>query len=335
MTSEAEWTPGKRNGLTDVKGIRVGHWTHRRQGTGCTAIICEEGAGAAVDVRGGAPGTRETDVLGLPNLVRTCHGIVLCGGSAFGLAACEGAMQFLSERGAGVETKIRPVPIVSGAVVFDLGLGSGEGAPGAPEGYRASANATGGKIPEGSVGAGTGTTVAKLLGADHALKGGLGTASLVGPRGITVAALAVTNSVGSIIDPSSGQVIAGPRAENDGFVALQETLEKRLEAMEAAVENTTLIVVATNATLPPEGLQRIAYAAHDGLARVVVPAHTLADGDTAFALSTRQLEIAAHDATTVHILAQLAVEEALLRSVRLATGLHGVPSAGEWQDPSR
>ncbi len=325
-----EWAVGRRNALTDIRGIRVGHWSDRRRGTGCTAILCEAGAAAAVDVRGGAPGTRETDVLAVTNLVRACHGIVLCGGSAFGLAACDGAMRYLSERGAGFGTTARPVPIVSGAVVFDLGLGSSNAAPDAAAGYRAARAATGGGVAEGTVGAGTGVTVAKLLGHARALKGGLGTASLSGPRGIIAGALAVTNSVGTIVDPETGESVAAPRADSGGFVELPEVLEQRPDALEALVENTTLVVVATNATLAPEALQRIAYAAHDGIARTITPAHTLADGDTAFALSTGALEITPADVATVHVLAQRAAELSLLRSVRLATGLHGVPSAAEW-----
>lgn len=327
-----DWRAGRRNAITDVPGIRVGHWSDRRRGTGCTVILCEAGATAAVDVRGGAPGTRETDVLAVTNLVRACHAVVLCGGSAFGLAACDGVMQFLAERGAGFGTTARPVPIVSGAVVFDLSLGSAQAAPGAQAGHRAARAATGGRVAEGTVGAGTGVTVAKLLGPERALKGGLGTASLLGPREIIVGAVTVTNSVGVIVDPDRAEVVAAPRADDAGFLDLPEVLERRPDALEALVENTTLAVVATNAMLAPEALQRISYAAHDGLARTITPVHTLADGDTAFALSTGALEIAQADIASVHVLAQRAVELAVVRSVRNATGLHGIPAAAEWAD---
>ena len=328
MIATAEWPAGKRNALTDVRGIRVGHWTSRRKGTGCTAIVCEEGMAAAVDVRGGAPGTRETEVLALPNLVRVCHAIVLTGGSAFGLAACDGAVRYLAERGVGFIGKARPVPIVSGAVLFDLALGA-DTAPGADEGYRAAASATGGRVREGTIGAGTGATVAKMLGAERAVKGGLGTASLTGPRGIMTAALAVTNALGAIVDPGIGAIVAAPRDNSGGFVSETDVLEERIDASEGLLANTSLMVVATNAVLPPEALQRLTFAAHDGLARVAVPAHTIADGDTAFALSGRSLEIADHDLVTVHLLAQRAVETALLRGVRAAEGLYDIPSASE------
>src|SRR6188768_2821764 len=213
----ASWQPGPRNAITDVPGIRVGHFTDRRNLTGSTVILCESGAAAAVDTRGGAPGTRETDVLGLANLVRRCHAVVLTGGSAFGLAAADGVMRWLSERGSGFETAHRPVPIVSAAVLYDLGLGNANAHPTAEDGYRAAARAKGGAVAEGNVGAGTGATAAKLLGPEHALKAGLGTASLLGPDDIVVGAIVATNAVGSIVDPDTGKVVAGPRAPRGRF----------------------------------------------------------------------------------------------------------------------
>ncbi len=328
----AGWTPGPRNAITDVPGIRVGHFTDRRNATGCTVILCETATAAAVDTRGGAPGTRETDVLGLANLVRTCHAIVLTGGSAFGLAAADGVMRWLGERQAGFPTAHRPVPIVSAAVLYDLGLGNAMAAPTSDDGYRAAARAKGGAVAEGSVGAGTGATVAKLLGADTALKGGLGTASLVGPNGIVVGALVATNAVGSLSDPETGKPVAGPRGAKGKFVPLPEALARRTEAFELTPgENTTLICVATNAALEPHQLQRVCTHAHDGFARVVVPAHTTGDGDIAFAVSMGALAVKPYDALTVGALAARAVEIALLRSVTLAKGTNGVPSAAEWR----
>jgi len=328
----AGWTPGPRNAITDVPGIRVGHFTDRRNATGCTVILCETSTAAAVDTRGGAPGTRETDVLGLANLVRKCHAIVLTGGSAFGLAAADGVMRWLGERQAGFPTAHRPVPIVSAAVLYDLGLGNAMAAPTSDDGYRAAARAKGGAVAEGSVGAGTGATVAKLLGADTALKGGLGTASLVGPNGIVVGALVATNAVGSLSDPETGKPVAGPRGAKGKFVPLPEALARRTEAFELTPgENTTLICVATNAVLEPHQLQRVCTHAHDGFARVVVPAHTTGDGDIAFAVSMGALAVKPYDALTVGALAARAVEIALLRSVTLAKGTNGVPSAAEWR----
>ena len=328
----ASWQPGPRNAITDVPGIRVGHFTDKRRLTGCTVILCETSVAAAVDTRGGAPGTRETDVLGLANLVRRCQAIVLTGGSAFGLAAADGVMRWLAERGAGFETVHRPVPIVSAAVLYDLGLGDSRAHPTAEDGYRAAARARGGAVAEGTVGAGTGATAAKLLGPEHALKTGLGTASLVGPEGIVVGAVVATNAVGSVVDPDTGKVLAGPRGTRGRFVPLPETIARRTEAMNLAPgEHTTLMCVATNVSLEPHQLQRICTHAHDGFARAVVPAHTLADGDVAFAVSMGTLQVAPHHALTVGVLAARAVEVAVLRSVSLATGAGGMPSASEWR----
>ncbi|MBK7124649.1 MAG: P1 family peptidase [Dehalococcoidia bacterium] len=326
------WQTGPRNAITDVPGIRVGHSTDRRNATGCTVILCESSTAAAVDTRGGAPGTRETDVLGLSNLVRKCHAVLFTGGSAFGLAAADGVMRWLGEKGAGFPTAHRAIPIVSAAVLYDLGLGNPLASPAAEDGYRAASRAKGGAVAEGSVGAGTGATVAKLLGAEHALKGGLGTASLLGPNGIVVGALVATNAVGSLVDPDTGKLVAGPRGTKGRFLPLPEALARRTEALELTPgENTTLICVATNAKLEPHQLQRICTQAHDGFARVVVPAHTIGDGDIAFAVSMGTLEIPANDVLTVGALAARTVEAALLRSVMLAAGMKDMPSAADWR----
>lgn len=328
-----DWEPGPNDAITDVAGIRVGHWTDRRAATGCTVVLCEASTFVAVDARGGAPGTRETDVLATPNIVRKAHAILLAGGSAFGLAAASGVMRYLRERDIGFETTAGKVPIVSGAVIFDLGLGKGDRVfPGEAEGYDAAAHARRGRVAEGSVGAGTGATVAKLLGNEHRIKGGVGTSSVIGPRGIIVGALAVTNAVGSIFDPTDGHLVAGPRDDEPGtFVPLPEALHRRRAKLDALSENTTLVVVATNAALPHEQLQRIAYQAHDGMARAIVPAHTLGDGDVAFAVAMGQLEPQPDDALTVGLMTVRAVERAIVRSVEHAKGAGGVPSAGEWR----
>ncbi|MEO8539934.1 MAG: P1 family peptidase [bacterium] len=328
----ASWQAGPKNAITDVPGIRVGHYTDRKGQTGCTVILCEASTAAAVDTRGGAPGTRETDVLGLANLVRRCHAVVLTGGSAFGLAAADGVMNWLAEREVGFATAHRPVPIVSAAVLYDLGVGDPMAHPLQNDGYRAAARAKGGAVPEGSVGAGTGATAGKLLGPDFAVQGGIGTASLVGPGGIVVGAIVATNPVGSLSDPETGAMIAGPRGEQGEFLDLPTALERRQETIEAAVgENTTLICVATNATLEPHQLQRICTHAHDGFARVVAPAHTAADGDIAFAISMGKLQIPPHDVLTIGALTSRAVEVALLRSVLMAVGTKAVPSVRDWR----
>ena len=324
--------PGRRDAITDVRGVRLGHWTSRRSATGCTVILCEGCTAAAADVRGGAPATHETDALATENAVRRCHAVGLTGGSAFGLAATAGVAGWLAERGVGVETKAGPVPIVVGAAIYDLPTGR-NAHPGAAEGARAAARATGGAVAQGSVGAGTGGTVAQLLGVERGLKGGLGTASLAGPGGLVVGAVAVTNAVGAIVEPETGALVAGPRGESPGEMRTPEeaVVERREEAKaEGARENTSLVCIATNAAIEHQGVQRLAVHGHDGLARTIVPAHTLGDGDTVFALTTGEVATEPQDLAMLGLMAMLAVERAVVRSVTLAEGLAGVPSAGEW-----
>lgn len=331
MGEPARFIPGKRDAITDVQGIRVGHWTGRRTGTGCTVIRCEGSTFAAVDARGGGPGSRETDVLHSANVVRRCHAIAFAGGSAFGLGVADGVMRWLREQDIGFETAVAKVPIVPAAILFDLGTGK-PAFPGPGEGYRAAANATAGRVPGGSVGAGTGATIAKLLGPERALKGGVGTASLSGPRGITVGALAVVNCIGSVVDPATGMLVAGPRGDAAGvFVDIETAALRRTAESDTVRESTSLICVATNADLAHHQLLRLAYHAHDGLARTVVPAHTFGDGDIAFAVAMGSIPIEPQDPTTIGLMAQLAVERAIVRGVLQATGLHGVPSAAEWR----
>jgi len=324
------WTTGPRDAITDVPGIRVGHWTDRRAATGCTAVLCEGATTAAVDVRGGAPGTRETEVLAQANLVRLCHAIVLTGGSAFGLASATGVMRWLAEHDTGFATTVRKVPIVPAAVLFDLGLGKADAFPGEAEGYLAAKRARGGAVEQGSVGAGAGATVAKMLGKEHCLKGGLGSASVAGPRGLVVGAVVANNASGQVVDPDTARVVAGPRARRRGFVSLPEAMNLRTARMDALVENTTLVCVATNAALDHHQAQRLAIQAHDGIGRAIMPAHTFGDGDIAFALAMGKLPIKPDDMFALGLMTVRAVERALVKSVLLATGLHGVPSAGEW-----
>lgn len=324
------WPTGKHDAITDVAGIRVGHWTNRRAGTGCTVVLCEGSQFAAADARGGAPGTRELGTLALANLDQSCQAILLTGGSAFGLAAADGVVRYLEEQGIGFTAAQGPVPIVPGAVIYDLGVGKPDVRPGAEDGYRAAKGAKGGSVGRGTVGAGTGATVAKLCGPDAWLKGGVGTASCAGPRGLVVGALAVVNPVGIITDPGTGHVVAAPRGLPGRFLGLGAALEKRAELMEAAMENTTLVVVATNATIAHHQVQRLAYQAHNGIARTVLPAHTFGDGDTTFAVAMGEVETNPYDVFTLGLLTTLAVERAILDGVRSATGLHGVPSAEEW-----
>jgi L-aminopeptidase/D-esterase-like protein len=303
--------------LTDVAGIRVGHWTDLEGGTGCTVILCEPAAVGGVDVRGAAPGTRETDLLRPGSLVERVNAVLLTGGSAFGLDAASGVMRFLEERGVGVSTAAGPVPIVPAAVLFDLTLGRADRRPHAAAGY-AACLAAGATVEEGSVGAGTGATVAKLNGPAGALKSGIGTASRRLPDGTVVAALAAVNALGSVFDPATGALIAGPRI--GGSAVLRSF---------GAGTNTTLGVVATSASLDSAAVNRLATLAHDGLALAIRPAHTQYDGDTIFALALSTPHTGPPDLVALGAAAAEVVAESVLRGVRAARGLHGVPAVGD------
>ncbi len=329
--------------ITDVPGIRVGHWSDRRGATGCTAVLCPpEGAVGGVDVRGGAPGTRETDVLLPGRLVERVHAIVLAGGSAFGLAAADGVMRYLEEQGMGYifggrEARVGAgrIPIVPAASIFDLGIGRASARPTAEAGYRAAKAAKGGMVEQGSVGAGTGATVAHAGGRERQLKGGLGSACERGPDGLLVGALAVVNASCDIIDPDSGRVIAGPRADGGGFLDGWELVRTGATPEPEPGQSTTLAIVATNARLDKAQANRVATVGQDGMARAVRPAHTMTDGDTVFALTTGELAVEeARVYRAVEALAARAVERAIVRGVLCATGLAGVPSAQEWLSES-
>jgi L-aminopeptidase/D-esterase-like protein len=313
-------------GLTDVAGLRVGHFTDARRPTGCTVVLAEAGAACGVEVRGGAPGTRETDLLEPLNLVSQVHAIVLSGGSAFGLDVACGVMGYLEERGVGFAVGPVRVPIVPAAILFDLGVGDAAIRPDAAAGYRACEAASAGHIAEGSIGAGAGATVGKLLGAERAMKGGVGTASLHRPDGLVVAALVAVNASGDVVDPGSGQLIAGARTL-DGRAVQGALATLRAGDGPAALtgrESTTIGVVATNAILDKAGATSVARMAHDGLAHAIRPAHTPWDGDTLFCLATGEVRA---ERLSVGVLAAEAVAEAIVRGVCLATGLPGWPSA--------
>jgi len=283
---------------------------------------------AAVDVRGGAPGTRETDVLRPGNLVDRVHAVLLSGGSAFGLDAATGVMRFLEERGVGVPTPGGLVPIVVGAVLYDLSIGRADIRPDADAGYAACRAARAGRFVQGSVGAGTGATVGKALGPARAVKGGIGSAAESLPGGIVVGALVAVNCFGEVLDPDAGRVLAGPRDDKGGFASTLDTLRKRPPSLAYGATNSTIGVVATNARLTREQAYRLAVMAHDGLARAVRPAHTPVDGDVLFALATGSGEQVA-DVIALGALAARAVERAVVRGVTEARGLAGVPSVGE------
>jgi L-aminopeptidase/D-esterase-like protein len=312
--------------ITDVPGIRVGHWSDRRAITGCTVVLPDRPAVAGVDVRGGAPGTRETDLLRPGTLVQEVHGVVLAGGSAFGLEAASGAMRYLAERGRGFSFGRGVVPIVPAAILFDLGIGRHDRWPTSDAGYRAAASARR-TTAEGNVGAGMGATVGKALGPERAMKGGLGSASESSVDGLMGAALAAVNAAGDIVDPVSGRIVAGARAHDGGFADAVEVLrEGRIWQPEVAEQNTVLVVVATNAALTKEQANRLATVCHDGLARAVRPAHTPSDGDVIFTLATGERALEGPDYRILEALATRAVERAIVRGVTAAASLGGYPS---------
>ena len=311
--------------ITDIPGIRVGHDTNLEAGTGCTVILCDTPAVGGVDVRGGAPATRETDLLRPMHMVEEVHAIVLTGGSTFGLDTASGVMRYLEEHNIGFDVGVARVPIVPAAAIFDLGFGSAHIRPDAAAGYRACERATAEPVAQGNVGGGTGATVGKRLHPSLAMKGGLGSASTQLSDETWVGALVVVNALGDIIDPQTQQVIAGTRNPLDnrpGSIASNP------------FGNTTIAVIATNASLTKEEVNKVAQMAHDGLAQVIRPAHTMFDGDTIFALALGARSQTRPDPATtarqVSILGAAAANtlaRAILKATRHASDLHGIPAA--------
>jgi len=320
--------------ITDVPGIRVGHYTDARRPTGCTVILAEDGAVGGVDVRGSAPGTRETDLLAPANLVDTVHAVVLSGGSSFGLDAASGVVRWLEERGIGYAAGPVRVPIVPAAILFDLWLGDPRIRPDAQSGYAACAAASAQPPAEGSVGAGAGATVGKLFGIERAMKGGIGTAA-VKVGGITVGAIVAVNPVGDVIDPATGRVVAGARdpSGGPGGGTTAAILRGELPTLLQAGTATTIGSVATDAALTKAQAQKVAQMAHDGLARTIDPVHTMYDGDTLFALATGRSGLTGNP-SVLGIAAASVTAAAVLRAVRAAhgvdvAGLPRIPAAGE------
>jgi L-aminopeptidase/D-esterase-like protein len=316
--------------ITAVAGLEVGHYTDRVNGTGCTVVICREGAAGGVDVRGGSPGTRETDLLRPVHRIDRVHALVLSGGSAFGLDAAGGVAGYLAERGIGVVVGPAVIPIVSAAILFDLGLLSSEVRPGPAEGRAACLAAGAGPMEEGSVGAGTGATVGKARGIVAAIKSGIGSASMKLAGGPTVAAAVAVNAYGGIFDYRSGRLVAGPRrGDGAGFDdPVEIVLLDQTGGEGPPLTNTTIGVVATDAPLTREEANYMASVSHDGLALAVRPCHTIRDGDTMFGLATGRfphpVELTRLGAAAVEVTAQ-----AVLRAVHTATGLGGVPAVSE------
>jgi L-aminopeptidase/D-esterase-like protein len=313
--------------LTDVPGVLVGHASDLEGLTGCTAILFQKPAIVGVDVRGSSPGTRETDRLSPTGTVRRTHALLLTGGSAFGLAAADGVVRFLEESGIGLDVGVARIPLVSAAVLFDLVIGSPSARPDPAMGYEAASSAKAGDFAQGSVGAGTGATVGKVLGLERVMKGGIGSASVELDDGLVVGALSAVNAFGDIRDPSTGRILAGPR-QDDG--TLGDTLELLPEAASRRrwVENTTLGVIATNAALSKTQITKVADMAHDGLARVIYPVHTTVDGDVVFAASVGEVDVATD---VVGAWGARVMQEAILRAVQAARGVVGIPSLSEYE----
>ena len=304
-----------KNAITDVRGIEVGHARDEEALTGCTVVLVRRGAVAGVDVRGGAPGTRETDLLDPVNLVEKVHAVVLAGGSAFGLDSASGVMRYLREKKIGFRVGPVRVPIVPAAILYDLGLGRADIWPDAGMGYRAAASASSKRPEEGNVGAGTGASIGKMRGMKYAMKSGIGTAS-IDIQGTIIGALVAVNAIGDVVDPSSGIQVAGMRGGT--------TLEwmKKNQANHAVKSNTVIGVIGTNASLTKAQATKVAQMAQDGLARTIRPAHTLFDGDTIFTLATGQQEA---DVSLVGAFAAEVMAEAILRAMKMAGPAGGLP----------
>jgi L-aminopeptidase/D-esterase-like protein len=312
--------------ITDVQGVKVGHFTESRRPTGCTVLLFEKGATAGVDVRGGAPGTRDTDLLNPVTTVQQVQAIFLSGGSAFGLDVASGVMRYLEEHHLGFAMGDIIVPIVPGAILYDLEIGDAKVRPTAESGYKACQAATTERVVEGNVGAGAGASIGKMFGPKQAMKSGLGSASVrVGDTGIVVGALVAVNAVGDVLDPKTGQIIAGARkADGSGFMDSMARIREGY-GVRADSANTTIGVVATNVALDKAQATKVAQMAHDGLARTIYPVHTPSDGDTIFAVATGANSARANPGA-IGALAAEVMARAVLRAVMNARGIAGLPS---------
>lgn len=321
-----------KTSIVDVGNLRVGHFTDSRRPTGCTVVIFDRGAVAGVDVRGAAPGSRETDLLNPINTVQTVNAILLAGGSAFGLDAAGGVMRYLEENKMGFRMGSIIVPIVPAAILFDLSIGDAKIRPDAAAGYQACLAATNEHPAEGCVGAGAGATVGKLFGMRAAMKSGLGSASItIGNTDVTVGAIVAVNAVGDVLNSETGRILAGARSEDGGTfldsmsqILSGATITGRIDASHIGA-NTTIGIIATNSALSKTEATKVAQMTHDGLARVINPVHTGMDGDTVFAVSTNTSRTRV-DVSTIGAVAAEVMARAINRAVRMATGLPGLPA---------
>ncbi|SFH72263.1 L-aminopeptidase/D-esterase [Tindallia magadiensis] len=305
--------------------FHIGHSQHWEAATGCTVVICPKGATAGVDVRGGAPGTRETDLLNPVNLVDKIHAVLLAGGSAFGLDAAGGVMRYLEEKGYGFDAKVAKIPIVCSAVLFDLPVGNAQIRPDASMGYKASLNSEKNCFQVGSIGAGTGATVGKLKGYHRAMKGGIGYGALQSGA-LEVSALVAVNALGDVIDSGTGEILAGLRTEDGkGFAETEKIMIGNREENKVSLNgNTTIGVVMTNGIGTKSQMTKIASMAQNGIARSIRPSHTMVDGDTIFAMSSGDIEA---DTSLMGVMAAIAVERAIIDGVTKAEDLAGIPCA--------
>lgn len=314
--------------LTDVPGLKVGHFTFKERWTGCTVVLTEKGAVAGVDVRGGAPGTRETDLLRSEMSVQRVHAISLSGGSAYGLATADGVMRYLEEREIGLPVGAGVVPIVPAAILYDLGLGDSKIRPGADAGYGAAMAASSKPVAQGNVGAGAGATVGKLLGGGRAMKGGLGSASIRLPNGLVVAALAAVNAIGDVVDPDTGKILAGARTEDGASFAdaMQQIRQGAVMRAASPAENTTIGVVAANVDWNQSQATKVAQMAHDGVAMAIRPAHMPFDGDTVFALGTGGVSADSKLLGSIGALAADVMAQAIVSAILHAESIEGYPA---------
>lgn len=309
--------------LTDIKGIKVGHAQNKSAGTGCTVIMCEDGAVAGVDVRGGGPATRETDLLNPVNMVQKIHAVILSGGSAFGLDAASGVMQYFDEHNIGFPMQNLVVPIVCGASLFDLFVGDSKVRPDKQMGYEACMNANDGAIAEGNVGAGTGASVGKLLGPQSAMKSGLGTYALEVNK-IQVGAIVAVNACGNVFDDKKQEMLAGIYHEpTHSILSSEDVIMQMLESNKLPDGNTTIGCIVTNAKLDKAQCTKIASIAHNAYAKAIRPVHTMSDGDTIFVLSTGEVEVLPD---AIGVLAVKVMEEAIYRSIKCADSAYGLKS---------
>ena len=313
------------NNILDVKGIKVGQVQQMEGLTGCSVILCEEGAVCGVDVRGSAPGTRETDLLDPINMIQKVHAVVLSGGSAFGLEATCGVSKYLEENGIGFDVGVAKVPIVTGAVLFDLGVGDPKCRPNIDMGYEACKVASYTNLEQGNFGAGCGATVGKIKGSNFCTKGGIGSYSIKLDNGLVVAALIAVNAFGDVYE--EGKVIAGVLNDSkDEFLNTYDLMKQGVNKGGFNIDNTTIGVVATNAKLDKAQCKKVSQMAHNGYAKTIFPIHTPHDGDTIFTLATGEIET---DVTLLGSLATEVVEKSIINAIKNAKSINNIPSYNE------